>query len=98
MNFRVWRQKSLIAILFFGGSCLQQALGSMEGGIKVPEEMEEEMEGELESKNHVAFNAAMHVVLFVLTKNFHIGAFLITILPLVSLIKMSIVRQKTTDS
>ena len=94
MNFRVWRQKSLIAILFFGGSCLQQALASMDGGIKVPEEMEEE----LESKNHVAFNAAMHVVLFVLTKNFHIGAFLITILPLVSMIKMSIVRQKTTDS
>ena len=95
MNFRVWRQKSLIAILFFGGSCLQQALASMDGGIEVPEEMGEELE--LESKNHVAFNAAMHVVLFVLTKNFHIGAFLITILPLVSLIKMSIVRQKTTD-
>ena len=75
---------------------MQQALASMDGGIKVPEEMEEEME--LESKNHVAFNAAMHVVLFVLTKNFHIGAFLITILPLVSLMKMSIVRQKTTDS
>ena len=94
MNFRVWRQKYLIAILFFGGSCLQQALASMDGGIEVPEEKEEE----LESKNHVAFNAAMHVVLFVLTKNFHIGAFLITILPLVSLMKMSIVRQKTTDS
>ena len=90
MNFRVWRQKSLIAILFFGGSCLQQALASMDGGIEV--------EKELESKNHVAFNAAMHVVLFVLTKNFHIGAFLITILPLVSLMKMSIVRQKATDS
>ena len=72
---------------------MQQALASMDGGIKEPEEMEEEME--LESKNHVAFNAAMHVVLFVLTKNFHIGAFLITILPLVSLLKMSIVRQKT---
>ena len=96
MNFRVWRQKSLIAILFFGGSCLQKALASMDGGIEVPEEIEEELE--VESKNHVAFNAAMHVVLFVLTKNFHIGAFLITILPLVSLIKMSIVRQKTTDS
>ena len=96
MNFRVWRQKYLIAILFFGGSCLQQALASMDGGIKVPEEMEKDLE--LESKNHVAFNAAMHVVLFVLTKNFHIGAFLITILPLVSLMKMSIVRQKTTDS
>ena len=96
MNFRVWRQKSLIAILFFGGSCLQQALPSMDGGIEVPEEMGEELE--LESKNHVAFNAAMHVVLFVLTKNFHIGAFLITILPMVSLMKMSIVRQKTTDS
>ena len=94
MNFRVWRQKSLIAILFFGGSCLQQALASMDGGIQVPEEMEEG----LKSKNHVAFNAAMHVVLFVLTKNFHIGAFLITILPLVSLMKMSIVRQKATDS
>ena len=93
MNFRVWRQKSLIAILFFGGSCLQQALASMDGGMKVPDEMKE-----VESKNHVAFNAAMHVVLFVLTKNFHIGAFLITILPLVSLMKMSIVRQKTTDS
>ena len=90
MNFRVWRQKSLIAILFFGGSCLQQALASMDGGMKVPDEMKE-----VESKNHVAFNAAMHVVLFVLTKNFHIGAFLITILPLVSLLKMSIVRQKT---
>ena len=75
---------------------MQQALASMDGGIDVPEEMGEELE--LESKNHVAFNAAMHVVLFVLTKNFHIGAFLITILPLVSLIKMSIVRQKTTDS
>ena len=75
---------------------MQQALASMDGGIEVPEEMGEELE--LESKNHVAFNAAMHVVLFVLTKNFHIGAFLITILPLVSLIKMSIVRQKTTDS
>ena len=74
---------------------MQQALASMDGGIDVPEEMGEELE--LESKNHVAFNAAMHVVLFVLTKNFHIGAFLITILPLVSLIKMSIVRQKTTD-
>ena len=75
---------------------MQQTLASMDGGIEVPEEMGEELE--LESKNHVAFNAAMHVVLFVLTKNFHIGAFLITILPLVSLIKMSIVRQKTTDS
>ena len=75
---------------------MQQALASMDGGIEVPEEMGEELE--LESKNHVAFNAAMHVVLFVLTKNFHIGAFLITILPLVSLMKMSIVRQKTTDS
>ena len=96
MNFRVWRQKSLIAILFFGGSCLQQTLASMDGGIEVPEEMGEELE--LESKNHVAFNAAMHVVLFVLTKNFHIGAFLITILPLVSLMKTSIFRQKTTDS
>ena len=74
---------------------MQKALASMDGGIEVPEEMGEELE--LESKNHVAFNAAMHVVLFVLTKNFHIGAFLITILPLVSLIKMSIVRQKTTD-
>ena len=74
---------------------MQQTLASMDGGIEVPEEMGEELE--LESKNHVAFNAAMHVVLFVLTKNFHIGAFLITILPLVSLIKMSIVRQKTTD-
>ena len=74
---------------------MQQALASMDEGIEVPEEMEEE---ELESKNHVAFNAAMHVVLFVLTKNFHIGAFLITILPLVSLIKMSIVKQKTMDS
>ena len=95
MNFRVWRQKSLIAILFFGGSCLHQALASMDGGIEVPGEMEEE---DMESKNHVAFNAAMHVVLFVLTKNFHIGAFLITILPLVSLIKMSIVKQKTMDS
>ena len=73
---------------------MQQALARMDGGIEAPEEMEEE----LKSKNHVAFNAAMHVVLFVLTKNFHIGAFLITILPLVSLMKMSIVRQKTTDS
>ena len=43
-----------------------------------------------DSKNHALFNFAMQVVLFVLTKNFHIGAFLITVLPLISLVKMSI--------
>ena len=60
----------------------------------VVEEMEEVVdvfsEGGSDSKNHAVFNFAMQVVLFVLTKNFHIGAFLITALPLISLVKMSI--------
>ena len=50
-----------------------------------------------DSKNHAAFNFAMQVVLLVLTKNFHIGAFLITVLPLVSLVKMSIDKHKTEE-
>ena len=50
--------------------------------------------GDSDSKNHVAFNIAMQLVLFVLTKNFHIGAFLITVLPVISLVKMSIDKNK----
>ena len=49
-----------------------------------------EGDSDSDSKNHALFNFAMQVVLFVLTKNFHIGAFLITVLPLISLVKMSI--------
>ena len=87
-------KKALIALILFCCS-LHLPLATAEEEVDQPEFSSSDNVDGSESKNHVLFNAVMHVVLFVLTKNFHIGAFLITVLPLISLVKMFIDKHKT---
>ena len=87
-------KKALIALILFCSS-LHLPVVTAERVDQPEFSSSENIEGSGENKNHVLFNAAMHVVLFVLTKNFHIGAFLITVLPLISLVKMSIDKHKS---
>ena len=87
-------KKALIALILIWCS-LHLPVVTGEGENQPEFSHSDNIEGSSEDKNHVLFNAAMHVVLFVLTKNFHIGAFLITVLPLISLVKMSIDKHRS---
>ena len=94
---RGWNMKALTTLVLFCGLLhLPGATAAEEVVVEELEEVEEVVDAfseggsDSDSKNHAVFNFAMQVVLFVLTKNFHIGAFLITVLPLISLVKMSI--------
>jgi len=90
-----WNKKSLAAILILCSLHLPRITAAEDLD---PPEGSSSSNMNKESENHVAFNVAMHIVLFVLTKNFHIGAFLITVLPLISLVKMSISKHTNNDN
>ena len=93
-SLRGWNQKALIALILFWCSFHLPAVVGAEEEFTSSDNIDS---GDSDSKNHVVFNFAMQVVLFVLTKNFHIGAFLITVLPVISLVKMSIDKHKTAE-
>ena len=96
-SLRGWNQKALIALVLFWCSFHLPAVAAAEV-VDPPEfKSSDNIDSDSNSKNHVAFNFAMQVVLFVLTKNFHIGAFLITVLPVVSLVKLSMDKHKTAE-